>query len=101
MSEKEKLTKKKPEPSRGKSATMEFPDSSFAIAPAPDLASEKTWIWRLSKTEQSAMRQVDPKMLFGRTENENKISKYYTVSGLRLINKYQQLAYNKIYLNNP
>jgi len=36
-----------------------------------------------------------------RTENENKISKFYTVSGLRLTNEYQQLVYNKIYLNNP
>ena len=35
-----------------------------------------------------------------RTENENKISKFYTVSGLRLTNEYQQLVYNKIYLNN-
>jgi len=34
-----------------------------------------------------------------RTENENKILKPYTTSRLRLMNEYQQLVYNKIYLN--
>jgi hypothetical protein len=64
MSEKEKLTKRMPAPFRDNTATMEFLDSSFATAPAPDPASEKTWIWHLSKTGWSAMRQVDPRMLF-------------------------------------
>jgi len=64
MSEKEKLTKKTPAPSRDNSATKEFLDSSSATAPAPDPVSEKTWIWHLSKTGWSAMRQVDPRMLF-------------------------------------
>jgi hypothetical protein len=73
MTEKEMLTKRTMVLFRDNSVIPEFLGSSSAIALVPDPVSEKTWIWHLSKTGWSAMRQVDPRMLFEKIALKMKI----------------------------